>query len=126
MDKAYSFSKAQRLRRPDQFGHVMSSGMSDVRDAIVVRATHNSHNHDEACRLGLVVSKKVGNAVTRNRVKRQLREAFRTQACHQFRNLDLVVIARHSAAHQDQRQLASTFIKSLTALERRLRTHPQA
>ncbi len=49
-------------------------------------------------RIGLVVSKKVGNSVVRNRVKRVLREAFRIA---EGRGLDLVVIARPAAANAD-------------------------
>jgi ribonuclease P protein component len=45
-------------------------------------------------RLGLSVSRKVGSAVVRNRVKRLLREAFRTSASALPPGLDLVVVAR--------------------------------
>lgn len=45
-------------------------------------------------RLGLVVSRKVGNAVTRNRVKRCMRAAFRLTSCIHQSPIDLVVLAR--------------------------------
>jgi ribonuclease P protein component len=48
-------------------------------------------------RLGLVVSKKVGNAPARNRVKRLCRECFRTLAGFAPPGIDLVVIARPGA-----------------------------
>lgn len=49
-------------------------------------------------RLGMVVSRKVGNAVARNRVKRLLREAFRATDSLFREGLDVVVIARSTRA----------------------------
>lgn len=48
-------------------------------------------------RLGVTVSSRVGNAVTRNRVKRFLRELFRTSCCHGEGKNEVVVIAKPGA-----------------------------
>jgi ribonuclease P protein component len=48
--------------------------------------------------LGITVSGKVGNSVTRNRIKRQVREFFRRRRCLLRPGRDIVVIARKSAA----------------------------
>lgn len=50
---------------------------------------------EEPARFGLTVTKKVGNAVVRNRIKRRLREAIRTAANSEMRNgVDYVIVAR--------------------------------
>jgi ribonuclease P protein component len=48
-------------------------------------------------RLGIVVTRKIGNAVQRNRIKRVCREAFRTWPDLVPDGIDLVVIARQGA-----------------------------
>ena len=55
---------------------------------------------DGGARLGMAVSRKVSKkAVVRNRIRRQIRESFRLQRAH-LPNLDVLVIARASAATQ--------------------------
>ena len=62
-------------------------------------------------RLGLAVSRKYGNAVQRNRFKRQLRDAFR-QSGFRFRGIDILAIPSvnaaktHDAAHDFSEALA--------------------
>ena len=56
-------------------------------------------------RLGITVSRKVGNAITRSRVKRGIREWFRTSACRFSASRDVVVIARSGAGELDARQV---------------------
>jgi len=55
-------------------------------------------NAKDFCRLGLTVSKTVGNAVVRNRAKRQLREAFRELLFCAKNHRDYVIIARKEIA----------------------------
>ena len=62
-------------------------------------------NQRDASRFGLAVSKKVGNAVTRNRVKRWIRESIRRHR-HGLTGLDVVLIARSGAAASDYHGIA--------------------
>ncbi len=64
-------------------------------------------DHDGASRLGLTVSRRVGGAVVRNRVKRRIREWFRAQHEQLTAPLDLVVIARRSAGSLDASSIAA-------------------
>lgn len=51
-------------------------------------------SREPAARLGVTVTKRVGNAVVRNHIKRRVREAFRTTQKLRACGLDLVVIAK--------------------------------
>ena len=59
------------------------------------------------------MSRKVGNAVTRNAVRRRLKEVFYSALPRIPGNLDLVVSARPAAAEADFRELDEEFARSL-------------
>ncbi len=67
-------------------------------------------------RLGLSVSRRVGNAVTRNAVRRRLREVFHSARPELPGDLDLVVSARPAAAEATVRELSEEFVRSLRKL----------
>ena len=67
-------------------------------------------------RLGLSVSRRVGNAVTRNAVRRRLREVFHSALPEIPGDLDLVVSARPAAAEATVRELSEEFVRSLGKL----------
>ncbi len=67
-------------------------------------------------RLGLSVSRKVGSAVTRNTVRRRLKEVFYSALPEMPGDLDLVVSARPAAAEADFRELDEEFARALRKL----------
>jgi ribonuclease P protein component len=76
-------------------------------------SVHAFPNERGTPRLGLSVSRKVGNAVTRNVVRRRLREVFQSCVSGLSENLDLVVSARPAAAEATFEELQEEFCKSL-------------
>jgi ribonuclease P protein component len=89
--------KAARLLRPADFARVYGRKRSAAAGPIVVYAAPNSLL-DGGVRLGLSVSRRIGNAVTRNRWKRVLREAFREVRGDLPVGNDFIVVVRSGAA----------------------------
>jgi ribonuclease P protein component len=72
---------------------------------------------DGVARFGITVSRKVGNAVVRNRVKRWIREAIRHER-GELRGVDLVFIARRSSANAGFSEIQSDVIAALQRARR--------
>jgi ribonuclease P protein component len=85
--------KAARLRRRREFLAVQQRGTRLHSDDVVVLGLRTGGTRP---RIGITVSSKIASAVERNRVKRWVREAFRTVAAD-LPPLDLVVVARRGA-----------------------------
>ena len=124
----FSFPKSKRLLNRADFKPAMDSGDKVVCPEMVVLM---KKSEDGGLRLGLVVSKKVGNSVERNRVKRVLRESFRHFAGRSdgevnsentvsvLGSSDIVVIARAKAAEVSNETLGLAFERSLSRLAQR-------
>ncbi len=84
------------LTRPEQYALVYNKGSSWVSDLMVMKALPNGLT---LSRYGLSVSRRVGKAVTRNRVKRLFREILRLTPLQP--GWDIIFIARPAAATAD-------------------------
>jgi len=92
--KQFRFHRDMRVRRQADFDRVYKSNVYAADDVLVLSAVANQL---EVTRLGLSVSRKVGNAVERNRWKRRIREAFRRQYAKFPAGLDVVFRPRKGA-----------------------------
>ena len=99
-----------RLTDSPEFERVYRQGTAYRGKLIAVHAFPNEHGTP---RLGLSVSRKVGNAVTRNAVRRRLREVFHSCVSEASPELDLVVSARPAAAEATFEELREEFGKAL-------------
>lgn len=89
----FGFPKSARLQKRHEFVHVLKDGQRIFTRHFIVYVTTGEADRG---RLGVTVSRKVGNAVARNRVRRLVREAFRTHPQWVRSPLDVVVIAKQS------------------------------
>lgn len=102
----------------------MDNGHKTVTNTLVMIAVPSQ---GPASRIGFIVSKKVGGAVTRNRVRRRLRELFRQLPARPV-GMDIVVIARHSAGRVDfgtlRQAMTYAFGKATQRLKRDAEKNP--
>jgi len=94
--------KGERLRKDSEFADVRSRGRAWGCELIVLKVASNSLGWN---RYGFVVGKRVGTAVTRNKVKRRLREIARLTPTKP--GWDMVFIARPGASTASYRELSS-------------------
>lgn len=88
------FPKRARLTRRSEFLNLSREGEKIHTSHFVVISKTNEKGED---RLGITVSARVGKAVTRNRIKRLLREFFRRHRREIPLHQDIVIIARKGA-----------------------------
>ena len=67
-------------------------------------------NNTEENRLGISVSKKVGNSVVRHRITRLIRESYRLQESKFQNGFDIIVIARTNAKDKSYKEIESALI----------------
>ena len=111
--------KAARMRSAGEFRAAVKSGVRTGRATLVVHATSVA---DDQVKVGLVVSKGVGNAVARNRVKRRLRHLCRTELATAPGGTRIVVRALPRAAsssHELAMDLSRAWAKALERVRQR-------
>ena len=109
------FPKTAKLRRSAEFKKVFNAHRRGADDVLFVWGVENGL---ERSRLGLSVSRKVGNAVVRNRWKRLIREAFRKNRTNFPVQLDLVVLPQKGAKLPTARQVETSLLKLVKRLTR--------
>lgn len=100
-------TKVVSLKRND-FSAVYNKGRSKANRLLIMYLLPNDAISDK--RIGISVSKKVGNSVVRSRVKRLIKEAYRLNGHQMSKQLDMVIIARNTAKDASYQEIESAFL----------------
>ena len=103
---AQRMTKSMRLRRRDEFVRAQSTGRKVHGRHFVALVAPSAMPPSSLGRVGLTVTKRIGNAVTRNRIKRSAREWLRRHGWVPAGH-DVVFIAKETAAGHDGAELGA-------------------
>ena len=117
MAKANSeeFPRSIRIVRSSDYRTLYKTGRKVHSEHFVLFGRTNGVGHP---RLGITVSRKIGSAVVRNRIKRIFREIFRRSLHEIPGQLDIVVNAKAGCIGIDYRELRSEFLNAAQRLAR--------
>ena len=116
----FRFQKKQRLLRTTDFRRVYAQRQSVAIGPLVMYGAQQVTKLSHA-RIGISVSRRVGNAVVRNQWKRRLREAFRKVKTQFSPDLDVVVVVRATGKPATGQNAAKGTEQLLLGLMNRLR-----
>ena len=102
MNERYTLKKSSDFRR------LYTRGKSAVSSSLVVYCRRNRLDRN---RFGFTVSKKLGKAVVRNRVRRRLREIARLNNDRLLPGYDIILVARGRAVHEKYRKLNDAYLQ---------------
>jgi ribonuclease P protein component len=114
--------RRSRLSRSAEFDRVYRQGRSQASRYLVLYAF--PRGGEDGPRLGLSVSRKLGGAVDRNRIKRLLREAFAAEEATLARGYDLVIVARPDLKELAERDGVEGIRAALAELVTRVGVRP--
>lgn len=101
------------LNKNKNFRYVYNKGLSMVSPLIV---TYVLENKCDMNRIGITASKKVGNAVERNRARRIIKAAYRNCKVDLKQGYDIVFVARGKTVKSNSDKIYSAMIKQLKSL----------
>ena len=109
MSRNFSFPKSRRLTRTAEFDRVRREGTT-WRGALITLAVAPVSD-SRPMRAGIIASRRVGNAVVRNRARRRIREIVRKHQNEIIRDVWLVVIISARAARANYSQLEDEYLR---------------
>ena len=98
---------SESLKKNKDFQYVYKNGTSKANRYLVMYVLKNQYTKN---RLGISVSKKVGNSVVRHRVTRLIRESYRLNEKAFRQGLDIVVVARPNAKDRTYQEIESALM----------------
>jgi ribonuclease P protein component len=99
--------KSEALKENEDFREIYRTGKSLANKYLIMYVKKNNFDYN---RVGISVSKKVGNSVIRHRVKRLIRECYRLSENSINSGLDIIVVARVNAKGRDYSDIESALL----------------
>ncbi len=100
-------SEYTSLKKNNDFQNVYKNGKSKANKYLVMYVLKNDLNIN---RLGISVSKKVGNSIVRHRLTRLIRESYRLNKDMFDSSLDIVVVVRNTARDENYHSIESALL----------------
>ena len=100
--------RINRLKKRYQFNYVYKSGEHYSGEHIVLYVASSKTKN---IKVGLAVTKKVGHAVVRNKVRRRLREIIKKQVPNLKQNNNIIIVARDNINESSFEKLSNEFFK---------------
>ena len=105
--KWFFMQRSESLKKNQDFQKVYRNGTSKGNRYLVMYVLKNQYMKN---RLGISVSKKVGNSVVRHRLTRLIRESYRLNEAEFENSLDIVVVARPQAKDRTYQEIESALM----------------
>lgn len=109
---------SKRLRKRNDFQNIRFLGKNIFCKSFVCQYRLPACDQVKNCRLGVIASRRVGNAVKRNRGKRIIRELFRIHEEKLPAGCDIVIILRSNYDNYAFEELESHYLKACTAVSK--------
>ncbi len=98
---------SQSLKKNKDFQYVYRNGKSYANKYLIMYVIENQLGQN---RIGISVSKKVGNSIVRHRLTRLIRESYRLKESMFCRGIDLVIISRENAKDKSFAEIQSALL----------------
>lgn len=108
---------SQRLRKPSEFQQIRSQGTRIHCGSFIFQCLQRSPETQPSCRLSVIASRRVGNAVKRNLGKRRFREIFRQHQDALPPCCDLVLVLRSSFDQMGYADLESRYLRACSNIK---------
>lgn len=114
--KRNAFPSSLRIQKREEFRLIYSKGVKHSSDSFSLFVLGSGYGKG---RLGLTVTKRVGKAHKRNKVKRIFREIFRKNKEKLDQNVDIIIHARPDVVTKTYRELEKEFLSLIGTLKRK-------
>ncbi len=100
-------NKSESLKKNEDFREIYRTAKSYANKYLIMYVKKNNNNYN---RLGISVSKKVGNSVVRHRLTRLIRESYRLSEDSILSGLDIIIVARVGAREKNYSEIESALL----------------